>query len=30
VGKYTYYIEYKRLCGGVIQTEEVDFELKGK
>lgn len=29
-GKYTCYIEYKRLRGGVIQTEELDFELTGR
>jgi hypothetical protein len=29
-GKYTYYIEYKKVGGGILQTEKIDFELTGK
>ena len=29
-GKYTYYIEYKKVRGGILQTEKIDFELTDK
>lgn len=30
VGKYIYFIEYKKLGEGIIQSEKVEFELKDK
>ena len=29
-GKYTFYIEYKKIREGIVQTEAVDFEVKDK